>query len=315
MTSDLLEVRSLCKYFGSHRQSVVRAVDDVSFSISEGKTLGLVGESGCGKTTLARTIVRLYTPDAGQILFQGKDIQRISKKESQSLRRNIQMVFQDPKSSLNPYLTVREIIADGLRIHRLCSSEAEERERVNQLLQSVGLSSRQANCYPHVLSGGQQQRVGIARALALEPQLLICDEVVSALDVSMQAQIVNLLLQQQQKRNLAFLFISHDLPLVGHISDVIAVMYAGVIVEYGDAREIIHHPLHPYTQRLVTSIPRIGRTAAVEFSRDMITGKVFQRECRFSRECRYATERCKTSMPEMKEVSAGHSVMCYRFET
>lgn len=314
MTSDLLEVHSLCKYFGMQGKTLVYAVDNVSFSIPEGKTLGLVGESGCGKTTLARTIMRLYTPDAGQILFRGRDIQRLSKKESLSLRRKVQMVFQDPKSSLNPYLTVREIISDGLRIHNLCTSEAEERDRVNQLLQAVGLNFGQANCYPHVLSGGQQQRVGIARALALEPQLMICDEVVSALDVSMQAQIVNLLLQQQQQRNMSFLFISHDLPLAGHISDVIAVMYAGAIVEYGDAREIICHPLHPYTQRLVASIPRIGSKAVVALSQEIPIKKMSQNECRFSGECRYATERCRARRPTMKEVDAGHTVMCYLFE-
>ena len=309
--SDLLEVKSLQKHFRTNGKNIVRAVDGVSFSIPAGRTLGLVGESGCGKTTLGRLIMQLYRPDAGEILFNGKNIHELSFRESRKLRRDMQMVFQDPKSSLNPYLTMREIIADGMRIHKLCASPQEENERVLELLHSVGLSANQIDCYPNMLSGGQQQRVGIARALALTPRLLVCDEVVSALDVSMQAQIVNLLLQKQQENALTYLFISHDLYLVRHVSDTIAVMYAGMIMEYASAAALIDNPLHPYTQRLISSIPVFNQTVKIEHPAGTRDGAASQQGCRFSDQCKYAGPMCKERLPELYEVEPGHFVRCH----
>ena len=248
MSEKLLEVTGLKKYFTVGRNQTLKAVDGVSFSIEKGQTLGLVGESGCGKTTVGRTLLRIYEPDGGKILFNGQDISRVSKKESKELTKKMQMIFQDPYASLNPFFTVGEIVAEGLEIHKICKTKKEEKERVEELLTMVGLSKDHANRFPHEFSGGQRQRVGIARALALDPEFIVCDEAISALDVSIQAQVVNMLMEFQRDLGLTYLFIAHDLSMVRHIADQTAVMYLGTLAEYGDTEEVYSHPIHPYTK-------------------------------------------------------------------
>ncbi|MFD1176044.1 ABC transporter ATP-binding protein [Paenibacillus puldeungensis] len=251
----LIEVEGLKKYFNVGGGNVLKAVNDISFSIAEGETLGLVGESGCGKSTAGRTILRLYEPTAGSVHFNGTDINKLSPKKMKAMRRDMQMIFQDPYASLNPRFTVTDIIGEALDIHGLAGSRAERKKRVEELLDMVGLNPDHATRYPHEFSGGQRQRIGIARALAVNPKFIICDEPISALDVSIQAQVVNLLKDLQDRLGLTYLFIAHDLSMVKHISDRVAVMYLGRIVEMAESEELYSNPLHPYTKTLLSAIP------------------------------------------------------------
>ena len=260
MSDAILQVSNLEKHFRVGRGKILRAVDNVSFAIQRGKTLGLVGESGCGKTTVGRTLLRIYEPDGGTIVFDGQDISKVTRAQAKALTRKMQMIFQDPYASLNPFFTVGEIIAEGLELHKLCANAKERRERVYELLNMVGLSKEHANRFPHEFSGGQRQRVGIARALALNPEFIVCDEPISALDVSIQAQVVNMLMKFQRELGLTYLFIAHDLSMVRHIADETAVMYLGTMVEYGPTEEVYGHPAHPYTQGLLSAVPVATQT-------------------------------------------------------
>ncbi|MBA9085222.1 oligopeptide transport system ATP-binding protein [Fontibacillus solani] len=255
MSKNLIEVNGLKKYFNVGSGKVLKAVNDISFSIAEGETLGLVGESGCGKSTAGRTILRLYEPTAGSVMFNGTDITKLSPKKMKAMRRDMQMIFQDPYASLNPRFTVTDIIGEALDIHGMAGSRAERKKRVEELLDMVGLNPDHATRYPHEFSGGQRQRIGIARALAVNPKFIICDEPISALDVSIQAQVVNLLKDLQDRLGLTYLFIAHDLSMVKHISDRVAVMYLGRIVELAESEELYANPLHPYTKTLLSAIP------------------------------------------------------------
>ncbi len=311
----LLEVRDLVKNFpveGS--DDVVQAVSGVSFDIKQGETLGLVGESGCGKSTVGRCILRLHDPTSGGVLFEGENIVGLEHKRMQLLRREMQIIFQDPYASLNPRMTVGSIVSEPLKIHGI-GTKSEQIERVAGILASVGLDPKYAQRYPHEFSGGQRQRIGIARALALNPKLIICDEPVSALDVSVQAQVVNLLQDLQERLGLTYLFISHGLAVVEHISDRVAVMYLGKIVEICDARELYENPKHPYTQALLSAIPVPDPT--VKRDRIVLKGDVPTpisppSGCRFRTRCPIATEGCAAVEPEMKEVAAGHFAACIK---
>ena len=317
----LLEVQNLKVHFPvkhgvfSRAREFVMAVDDVSFTIASGETLGLVGESGCGKTTLGRAIVRLVGPTAGRVLFEGEDIAKMRAGELRSRRRKFQMIFQDPFGSLNPRLTVENIVGEALDIHRLAEGKSARAKRVVELLESVGLDAAYAQRYPHEFSGGQRQRVGIARALAVEPKLIVCDEPVSALDVSVQAQIINLLQDLQQQHDLAYLFIAHDLAIVEHISQRVMVMYLGKIVEVADAKEIIRAPKHPYTQALISAVPEVDPDTKRQ--RIVLPGDVPSpihppSGCRFHPRCPIAEKpRCETERPELREISPGHFVSCH----
>ncbi len=255
LSKPLLEVKNLSKHFGS-RKNLVKAVDGVSFNIMPGETLGLVGESGCGKSTTGRTIIKLYESTSGQVIFDGKDISKLSKKEKKHFYQDMQMIFQDPYASLNPRMTVREILEEGYEIHGLYKNKKERKEKVYELLESVGLNREHASRYPHEFSGGQRQRIGIARALSFDPKLIIADEPISALDVSIQAQVVNMMKDIQKERGLAYLFIAHDLSMVKYISDRIAVMYKGRLLEIGEADELYNNPIHPYTKSLLSAVPQ-----------------------------------------------------------
>ena len=315
----LLEVKGLKQYFninlGFFRSKPLKAVDDVSFSIRHGETLGLVGESGCGKTTVGRSILHLYQPTAGQVIYDGKEIN--SKESLKEFRKKATMVFQDPYSSLNPRMTVSDIVAEPLDVHHLYSTKQERNDRVLELLGYVGLNSEHASRYAHEFSGGQRQRIGIARALAVNPEFIVCDEPVSALDVSIQAQVINMFDDLQDKLGLTYLFIAHDLLVVRHISDRIAVMYLGKMVELADAEEIYSHPLHPYSQSLLSAVPLPDPKAARANKRIVLNGDIpsplnAPSGCPFRTRCPHATEACAQSMPPFEEVEKGHFVACHR---
>lgn len=319
MADTLVEVRNLKEYFniatGAFSTKPLKAVDDVSFSIHRGETLGLVGESGCGKTTVGRTLLHLYKPTAGQIFFDGKEVK--TKKDVLEYRRKSAMVFQDPYSSLNPRMTVADIIGEPLDVHKMYANKKEREEKILGLMAKVGLNSEHANRYAHEFSGGQRQRIGIARAMAMNPQFVVCDEPVSALDVSIQAQVINMFDELQEQMGLTYLFIAHDLLVVRHISDRIAVMYLGKMVELADATEIYDHPLHPYTKCLMSAVPLPDPKRARENHRIVLSGDIpsplnAPSGCPFRTRCAYATEECAQSMPEFKEVSKGHFVACHR---
>jgi oligopeptide transport system ATP-binding protein len=316
----LLEVRDLKVHFGapsrfwSREPSLVRAVDGVSFSIAAGETVGLVGESGCGKSTLGRAVVRLVKPTAGEIRFQGEDLLQLRGAALRARRRKFQMIFQDPFASLDPRLTVEEIVGEALDIHRLAAGPGDRRLQVEALLQQVGLDSGFRQRYPHEFSGGQRQRIGIARALAVSPELIVCDEPVSALDVSVQAQVVNLLQDLQQRRGLAYLFIAHDLAVVRHISHRILVMYLGRIVESGPAAAVCEQPKHPYTQALISAVPEVD--PASRRRRMVQPGETPSpihppSGCPFHPRCPVAKPECRETPPQLREVSPGHWVACH----
>ena len=315
----LVDIRHLKEYFpinvGAFRTKPLKAVDDVSFTIMKGETLGLVGESGCGKTTVGRTVLQLYKPTAGEIWYDGKQIK--TKKDLKEFRTKATMVFQDPYSSLNPRMTVMDIIAEPLDVHGLSKSKEQRRERVLELMDYVGLNSEHASRYAHEFSGGQRQRIGIARSLAVNPEFIVCDEPVSALDVSIQAQVINMFDELQDKLGLTYLFIAHDLLVVRHISDRIAVMYLGKMVELADADEIYDRPLHPYSKSLISAVPVPDPQVARANKRIVLTGDIpsplnAPSGCPFRTRCPYATDACAESMPEFKEVSKGHFVACHR---
>jgi len=317
----LLEVRHLVKHFTvggglfGGAPGLVRAVDDVSFAIRRGETLGLVGESGCGKTTTGRCILQLERPTSGQVIFEGRDLTGLDQVALRPVRRRMQVIFQDPYSSLNPRMTVGQILAEPIAVHRLITNAGRRRERVRDLLQRVGLLPQHADRYPHQLSGGQRQRVGIARALAVEPSLIICDEPVSALDVSIQAQIINLLEDLQVDFHLTYLFIAHDLAVVRHISDRVAVMYLGKIVEIADRRELYEHPLHPYTQALLAAVPIPDPALEASRPRPVLGGEVPSplnppSGCVFHPRCPIAVERCRGEIPPLREITPGHWAAC-----
>lgn len=313
----LIEVKDLKQYFpiktGFMKSVPLKAVDGVSFSIKPGETLGLVGESGCGKTTVGRTLLHLYNPTSGEILFDGKPV---NKSTIHEMRKEMQMVFQDPYSSLNPRMTVEDIIGEPLDVHKLYSSKEERREKILELMKTVGLNAEHATRYAHEFSGGQRQRIGIARALATNPRFIVCDEAVSALDVSIQAQVINMFEELQEKLGMAYLFIAHDLLVVRHISDRIAVMYLGRIVEVADADELCDAPVHPYTQSLLSAVPYPDPKMAKERERIVLEGDVpspmnMPSGCAFRTRCKYATEKCAAECPPLTDRGNGHQVACW----
>lgn len=316
MSKILLEVKDLKKYFKTKRGNL-QAVDGVSFNIEEGKTLGIVGESGCGKSTTGRAILRLTEPTSGEIIFDKTSITKLNKEEMRRMRKDMQIIFQDPFSSLDPRKTVNQIISEPLVINKLIPNAKEREAKVLELMDTVGLAERLINTYPHELDGGRRQRIGIARALAVEPKLIICDEPVSALDVSIQAQILNLLKELQEKLGLTYIFITHDLSVVNHISDDIAVMYLGKIVEKAPSEELFNNPLHPYTKALFSAIPVPDLSKKRE--RILLKGEVtspieMKDECRFKNRCWMKGEMCENLSPVLKEVHPEHYVACYNFD-
>jgi oligopeptide transport system ATP-binding protein len=322
----LLEVRRLRKYFPltsgvlfQRQVGLIKAVDDVSFSIRKGETLGLVGESGSGKTTTGRCILQLDRPTAGEVLFEGRDLAQLDEAELRPVRRRMQVIFQDPYSSLNPRMTIGQIIGEPLRVHEIVQAKGEVRERVRELLSVVGLNPAMADRFPHELSGGQRQRVGIARALSLQPSFIVCDEPVSALDVSIQAQIINLLEDLQAQFGLTYLFIAHDLSVVRHIGDRVAVMYLGKIVEVAHRRELYEDPLHPYTKALLSAVPIPDPAVEAKRERIVLKGEVPSPlnppcGCVFHPRCALAIPECSQVVPELREVSPNHWVACIRAE-
>ena len=317
MSEYLLEVKDLKQYFpvktGLTKTIPLKAVDGVSFNIKPGETLGLVGESGCGKTTVGRSILRIYEPTDGQVIFDG---QELTKKNMRSMRKQMQMVLQDPYSSLNPRMTVEDIIGEPLDVHKMYANKKERHEKIIELMETVGLNAEHATRYAHEFSGGQRQRIGIARALAVNPKFIVCDEPVSALDVSIQAQVVNMFEDIQEKLGVAYLFIAHDLLVVHHISDRIAVMYLGKIVEIADADELNNSPIHPYTLSLLSAVPIPDPKIAKEKKRIVLSGDVpsplnMPKGCAFRTRCQYATEQCAQECPQLTDRGNGHLVACF----
>ena len=326
MSDKLLQVEHLKQYFPAggmgKKRKFVKAVDDVSFFVNRGETLGLVGESGCGKTTTGRSILRLYEPTGGKITFDGNvilDVENKVKVDMLPYRQKMQMVFQDPYASLDPRMTVGDIVGEAIDIHKLAANKKERHDRIISILEKVGLNSEHANRYPHEFSGGQRQRVGIARALAVNPQFIVCDEPISALDVSIQAQVVNMFEELQEQMGLTYLFIAHDLSVVKHISDRIGVMYLGKMVELADSYELVARSLHPYTKSLISAIPIADPIKARASKRIVLQGDVPSplnppTGCRFRTRCPYADECCAQKEPEWREVEKGHYVACHHVE-
>jgi len=316
--NNVFEVKNLKKYFNVGKNSVLKAVDDVSFFIREGETLGLVGESGCGKTTCGRTIIGMYNKTAGSVLYRDKDVHEFRKKNKKDFTKDVQVIFQDPYASLNPRMTVMDIIAEGIDIHGLASSKKERTERVNHFLEVVGLNKEQGTRFVHEFSGGQRQRIGIARALAVEPKFILCDEPISALDVSIQAQIVNLLVKLQNDMNLTYLFIAHDLSMVKYISTRIVVMYLGTVVELTSSQQLYSNTLHPYSKALLSAIPIPDPNIEKNRQRIMLEGEVPSPinpapGCRFRGRCKYAKDICSRELPRLKEVEHNHFVACHLY--
>jgi peptide/nickel transport system ATP-binding protein len=313
MLKKILEVKNLKKYFDSPA-GVLHAVDDVTFDISEGKTLGVVGESGCGKSTLGLVILGLCDATSGQILFKGRDITYADKRLRHELRKEMQIIFQDPFSSLNPRMTVEEIIGEPLQVYKVYKTKAEWKRRVGEIMETVGLAERLTFSYPHELDGGRRQRIGIGRALAMSPKFIVCDEPVSALDVSIQAQVLNLMMDLQEQMGLTYIFITHDLSVVKHISDDIMVMYLGCMVEKCSSKELFKKPLHPYTQGLLAAIPVpvIRKTRKRTLMSGELTNPIDPEPgCRFALRCSYATDVCHTIDPTLEEIDPGHAVACH----
>ena len=313
MSDVILEVKNLKKYFKTAK-GMLHAVDDVSFTLERGTTLGVVGESGCGKSTLGRSILRLIEPTSGEVLFEGKDVAALSTREMRHMRKDMQIIFQDPYSSLDPRKTVYQAISEPIIKHKLITDKAALEERVLELMETVGLAERLINTYPHELDGGRRQRIGIARALALNPKFIVCDEPVSALDVSIQAQIINLLKELQKKMDLTYIFITHDLSVVNHFSDEIAVMYLGQMVEKAPAEELFANPIHPYTKALLSAIPIPDLDHKTK--RILLKGEISspinpKDECRFKKRCFAACDKCECGAPQLVEVSPNHFVACH----
>ena len=321
-TNILLETKNLSKYFTgkkgllNRQPAQVKAVDHVSFTVNKGETLGLVGESGCGKSTLGRTILRLIPATEGQVLYNGEDILTYDKKKMWEMRRKLQIIFQDPYSSLNPRMTVYDLISAPLEVYKI-GTKAERRELVEEILQEVGLDKQYLNRFPHEFSGGQRQRIGIARALILNPEFVVCDEAVSALDVSVRAQVLNLMRNMQQKKNLTYLFISHDLSVVRHISDRIAVMYLGSVAEVAEKAQLYSNPMHPYTKALLSAIPLPDvkkKRQRIILQGDVPSAYNPPSGCKFHTRCPYATDRCKQEIPVLRQMEKEHQVACHRAE-
>ena len=314
----ILEVKNLKKHFKVSNKDILKAVDDVSFFIREGETLGLVGESGCGKTTCGRTVIGMYDKSGGEVFYKGKSVHGLNRREKKAFAKEVQIIFQDPYASLNPRMTVSDIIAEGIDIHGLANNKKDRQERVYKALEQVGLNREHANRFVHEFSGGQRQRIGIARALAVEPKFILCDEPISALDVSIQAQVANLLIKLQKELGLTYLFIAHDLSMVKHISDRVAVMYLGSMAELAESEVLYNNPKHPYTEALMSAIPIADPDVEESRERIMLSGDVPSPintpiGCKFQGRCNRCMDICKKEVPEFKEVEKNHFVACHLY--